>query len=104
MSTPGPASPAVVLTADKTTAYRPGDPLSLAVEVLQPSTVKVAVQVTLADGTTASGELEVPVHTPASGFTVTSATDSLGDSFTSEPDPAGGSAVVLRTTLGAPAA
>ncbi|HEV2252654.1 MAG TPA: hypothetical protein VGS06_05620 [Streptosporangiaceae bacterium] len=94
--------PVVVLTPDKTTAYQHGDPLAVTVGVLQPGTVKVAVQVTLADGTPVSGELDLPVHTPASGFQVASATDSLGDSFTVEL--AEGGASVLRTTLGAPPA
>lgn len=105
MSTPDtPAAPAVVLTPDKPGPYRHGDPLAVTVDVLQPGTVKIAVQVTLADGTSASGELDLPVHTPAAGYTVATATDSLGDSFTVEPDPAGGSGVILRTTLGAPPA
>jgi hypothetical protein len=104
MSTPDPAAPAVVLTPDKTTAYRPGEPLAVTVDVLQPSAVKISVQITLADGTTVAGELDLPVQTPAAGFTVTSATDALGDAFTQEPDPAGTGGVVLRTTLGTPAA
>lgn len=103
MSTPDPAAPAVVLAADKDGPYKPGDPLAVTVRVLQPAPVKVTVQVTLQDGQTVSGELDIPVHQPASGFQVTSAADSLGDSFTQEPDPAGGSGIVLRTTLGPPA-
>ncbi|HEV2451150.1 MAG TPA: hypothetical protein VGS62_04415 [Streptosporangiaceae bacterium] len=101
MSDPQP--PVVVLTPDKTGPYQHGDPLAVTVVVLQPGTVKIAVQVTLADGTPVSGELDLPVlQSSGSGFQVASATDSLGDSFTVELAENGAS--VLRTTLGAPPA
>lgn len=102
MSSPDAPAVAVVLTPDKPGPYAPGDPLAVTVTAHKTATVKVSVAVTLPDGTTGSGDVDIPAHVPASEFTISSATDSAGDSFTQEPDPAGGAGVVLRTTLGTP--
>ena len=96
----------VELAADKAGPYQPGEPLAVTVTARQPAVITVKVEVTAPDGTTAAGELAVPVHVPGSApvaVTVTSATDSAGDAFTQEPGPDGVS-VILRTTVGTPPA
>ena len=96
----------VELAADKAGPYQPGEPLAVTVTARQPATVTVKVEVTAPDGTTAAGELAIPVQVPGSApvpVTVTSATDSAGDSFTQELG-SDGLSVVLRTTVGTPPA
>ena len=102
MSSPDAPVLTVALAPDKDGPYTPGDALAITVTAHKTATVTVHVDVTLPDGTPGSGEVDIPVRIPAAGLSVSSATDTLADTFTQEQAPDG--SVVLRATLGTPAA